>query len=236
MSVVTQLDMITTVVDDPDAVFARLRDDFGLPVLWELYDAGPYRSGAVRMGNVSIEVLQRSNGDSPPVVLSFHPASLAGLGAELDNRQVHHGGVVEVHGKCPDGSEGLLHTEVVLQGDFAGPSCRVRVREPGVAVSPTGGSSKAGIHGIERVRIGTDDGAATIETWQRFLVPTRFDGAEWTFEHGPAVGIEAAESVHLVGFFLEVGSVDTAAATLGVEASTASSEGVDVGSLRFFLY
>lgn len=239
MSLIQHLDLITVVVDDADRAFADFSERLGLPTRWEPYDAGPYRSGAVHAGNVDLEVLQPSGDDGiPPIILSFEPASLEGVIPELDNRGLHHGGVIEIHGTTPDGSDGTLHTEVVMQGEFAGgdEACRIRLRTPAFEdPRPVGGSGKAGILGIERARIGTDDGAATIEIWQRMMVPILFDGTTWTPDDGPHIGVEGAEHKSLVGFFAQARSIDQAAEALGVDADECR-EGVDVEGLRLFFY
>lgn len=239
MTVIQRLDLITAVVSDADAALSRFRDDLGLPLLWETYDAGPYRSGAVHGGDAVLEVIQPNDGETwPPVILSFEPVSMAGLVVELDNRGIHHGGAVEVAGTRPDGSDGIIHTEIVLQGDFAGgdDACRIRLRHPAFELpQPQPGPNPAGIHGIERARIGTPDGAATIEIWQRLMVPVMFDGTTWAPPEGPHVGIEAAESTCLVGFFVQADDIEAAASALGTDADSCRN-GVDVGGLRLFFY
>lgn len=55
-SVIRGIDHVLIHTQDLERVFARFRNEFGLPVVWPISDYGPLVSGGLRAGNVTIEI------------------------------------------------------------------------------------------------------------------------------------------------------------------------------------
>lgn len=55
-SIIRGIDHVLIHAQDLERVFARFRNEFGLPVLWPISDYGPLVSGGLRAGNMTIEI------------------------------------------------------------------------------------------------------------------------------------------------------------------------------------
>ncbi|MEI6620665.1 MAG: hypothetical protein WCP28_01990 [Actinomycetes bacterium] len=74
------------------ALFNSLRS-LGLVEVWKMTDYGPFISGAVRLGNLNLEIVGTDSvhGQYPSQWITFAPTSLSGLLPELDRRKIAHG-------------------------------------------------------------------------------------------------------------------------------------------------
>ncbi len=55
-SIIRGIDHVLIHTQDLERVFARFRNEFGLPVVWPISDYGPLVSGGLRAGNMTIEI------------------------------------------------------------------------------------------------------------------------------------------------------------------------------------
>jgi catechol 2,3-dioxygenase-like lactoylglutathione lyase family enzyme len=245
MSIIQCLDHVSATVDDAEVALALFHERLGFPVGWPLHDFGQFKSGAVRLGNFNVEVVQITDpaieNDWPDQWLSLVPGGLGGLTTELENRGLHHGAEQQVRGPVPpDGQEGLLYTTVPLIGNFAG-ECGVRLNYYAFDHRATAASAANPLGAVEvdRIRIGATDPSAAIEIWQRLLVPTMFTGETWKFDEGPDLTVEACGDDELVGIVVRVESVDRAAQALtdmGIheESTRLHDDGIGLAGIRFF--
>ncbi|MEI8081097.1 MAG: hypothetical protein WCI74_04555 [Actinomycetes bacterium] len=75
-----------------ESVFNALRS-LGLVEVWKMTDYGPFVSGAVRLGNLNLEIVGSdfAANQYPSQWITFAPTSLSGLLTELDRRKIAHG-------------------------------------------------------------------------------------------------------------------------------------------------
>lgn len=111
-SIIRGIDHVLIHAQDLERVFARFRNEFGLPVVWPISDYGPLVSGGLRAGNMTIEVGRF-------VGLGLPGTRLYGLGfapggptweivKKLADRDVLHTPPVTIH------YEGLIEAKATL--------------------------------------------------------------------------------------------------------------------------
>lgn len=230
--VVRRVDHVVVPVEDPDSLYALFTDTLGLPGLWPVVDLGPFRSGAVALGNAWLEIVA----DGQAISKHFEPrlpAAIRGIALEattgsepacamLDARGLGHAGPETLIGRRPNGSTGPLVTTVVVDGLVADAAavylCELGLPLPAAAVqavSERAGGGALGVIGVEEVQIGVGDSTATIALWQRLLDPIAAEKpGVWRIGDGPAVRVKQAPINGVAGLTVRVRSLDAARTAL----------------------
>jgi len=111
-SIIRGIDHVLIHTQDLERVFARFRNEFGLPVVWPISDYGPLVSGGLRAGNMTIEIGRFVGLDLPGTRLygiGFSPSEPTwDIVKKLADRDMLHTPPVTIH------YEGLIEAKATL--------------------------------------------------------------------------------------------------------------------------
>lgn len=190
--VVGWLDHVTTTLPSARAeqLFQALQS-LGLVIPWQYRQYAGFASGAVRLGNLNLEVIGTELPDFDPQMVTFEPVSLNGLSDELDRRGILHGDQLPTTANI-QGQDRTIFTSMALPG----------VSSPGqlttqfcVTLTPVrtwsteAPANKAGIVKVHWVTMGVPP--AAVPMWHALLGPS--GGAQLT--QGPIVEVHASSQV-----------------------------------------
>ncbi len=197
---VRQIDHIMIRAGNPSELYAFFTDTLQLPVAWPLTSPREgVATGGVGVGNVNLEAIRfPGQSEERPRLLGFalEPTGLDESMRQLTARGLAVGAPREIIGNRPDGSKGVLWTNVTLPqfSDAENPGTgtvhvflsqyspeyvdvgqrRARLRQQLVA----GGGGPLGIVDVKEVVIGVTDVEAARRLWQRLLDPAPAAGPD----------------------------------------------------------
>ena len=230
--VIRQVDHILIQADDPRGLFDFFTGTLQLPVAWPIAEYSGFMSGGVGAGNVNLEVLRlaAAKSSSPGkraqarfMGVALEPIRLADCVIELKARGIAFDPPVPYISRLPDGSEGILWTNVALS----------RLSRPGLSVflceySPAflhtairrnqlGGQlvlrkgGPLGIRSVKEIVIATTDPAGDKAAWQKLLLrATQPQAASWSAGNGPSIRLVAGTADQIVRIILQVDSLAAA--------------------------
>jgi hypothetical protein len=222
---------------NPRELHAFFSETLQLPVAWPL--TSPREgvvTGGVGVGNVNLEAIQfRGQTEQQPRLLgfAFEPLSLDESLRQLTLRGLAAGGRREVVGPRPNGSKGVLWTNVTLPqfSDSENPASgtvhiflseydpayvdveqrRKRLRNQLVA----NGGGPLGIVDLQEIVIGVRDIVAAGRMWERLLQAVPRGGVNtWQAGDGPGIRLVSAPQDRMQSLILRVASLDKARAFL----------------------
>ncbi len=213
--VVRQIDRILIETGDPRALYDLFTDELQLPVAWPYVDNGGRASGGIGVGNVNLEVFRPSAPGRTRAHfagMALEPIDLKDCLAQLKARGIGFDAPVPYVSKLPDGSEGTLWTNVVLNR-LSGPNLTVFLCDyspaflnANVRRNQLGGElvlRKGGPLGVQSVReilIASAEPAADRAAWQRLLVRPA----------GPAVRLVPGSETRILRIIMQVESLAAA--------------------------
>ena len=222
---------------DPRELYAFFTETLQLPVAWPLTSPREgVMTGGVGVGNVNLEAIQfPGQTERQPRLLgfAFEPVSLDESLRQLAQRGLSAGMRREIAGTRPNGSRGVLWTNVTLQqfSDSEDPAHgtvhvflsaydpayvdveqrRERLRKQLTATR----GGPLGIESLQEIVIGAKDIAAARLIWGRLLqaVPSPGENS-WQVGDGPAIRLVSAPQDRMESLILRVASLDKAKAFL----------------------
>jgi hypothetical protein len=222
---IRQIDHVVIGTDDPHALFALLSETLRLPVAWPVSTFGPYQSGGISVGNLTIEVGRaRPRGvdaaDTARIsAVVFEPGPLADVIPLLDVRGIPHGQPSSFGMETSAPPETPSWTTVDLSGlsgaglgfllcEYHRPDIHAFRRALARTLDARDGGP-LGIVGASEVWIGGGGDAAFLAAWQPVLSA---GGApdSWTLGDGPALRMEKASPRGHARLVLEVRSLPLA--------------------------
>lgn len=217
-SIVKQIDHILTAHADPAALYTRLTETLGLPVVWKLQNVGAFISGGVFFGNVDMEILSLTSGIFPSeeglVGIAFEPPSLDEALNELGRRGIPMDEPQPFEGTLPDGTPGFLWTNVTLP-TIAGGGMNFICARAAYAVERRkrmlaafdGGT--IGMVGVREVVVGAQDMEAARAAWGALLEPAPQIAPDvWQLGDSPALRLVAHETDALLELVIQVRALD----------------------------
>jgi catechol 2,3-dioxygenase-like lactoylglutathione lyase family enzyme len=232
-SIVRRVDHIMIRAANPRELYAFFTETMQLPVAWPL--TSPREgvvTGGVGVGNVNLEAIQFSGQTEPQSRLlgfAFEPVSLDESLRQLTLRGLAAGVRREIVGTRPDGSKGMLWTNVTLQqfsdsDDPARSSVHIFLSEYSPAYVDVGqrrerlqnqlvanGGGPLGIVDLKEIVIGVKDPEAARRIWDRLLQPAPSPVVNtWQVGDGPALRLIAAPQDRMQSLILRVASLDRA--------------------------
>jgi hypothetical protein len=216
MPVVKQIDHILTAHADPAALYTRLTETLGLPVVWALRDHGFAVTGGVFFGNVDFEIL----GLNAMFVeeglrgIAFEPPSLDEALAELQRRGISADEPQPFTGTLPDVTPGILWTNVMLPTVKESGLNFICSRAPYAAerrkrmlAAFDGGA--LGIVGVREVVVGAQDIEQARKNWGDLLAPAPQIAPDvWQLGDAPALRLVAHEQDALLELVIQVRALD----------------------------
>jgi hypothetical protein len=263
-SPIVRIDHVMIRTSQPSVLLSLFVDVFQLPIAWPLENRGGVNSGAVSFGNVNVEAIQFPDQallETKLVGFGLEPIPLVSALAELDRRGVRYGvpRPFEVTGQ--DGVRRHLWTNVTLSdlSDADRPATATmhiflseyspsyvdvaERREQLRAELSANGGGPLGIRSVSEIVIGSNDLERARESWGQVLSPSRPSRSDaWPLGDGPSIRLVSADQNALLGFVVNVVSLDRARAFLrennmlgtSAETSIAVAPAVVGGiSLRF---
>ena len=236
-SIVRRVDHIMIRAANPRELYAFFTETMQLPVAWPL--TSPREgvvTGGVGVGNVNLEAIQfPGQREQQPRLLgfAFEPLSLDESLRQLTLRGLAAGVRREILGTRPNGSKGVLWTNVTLQqfsdsDDPAHGTVHVFLSEYSPAYVDIGqrrdrlrkqlvanGGGPLGILDLKEIVIGVKDLDAARRIWERLLQPAPSpDMNTWQVGDGPAIRLISAPQGRMHSLILRVASLDKAKAFL----------------------
>ena len=236
-SIVRRVDHIVIRAANPRELYAFFTETMQLPVAWPL--TSPREgvvTGGVGVGNVNLEAIQfPGQTEQQPRLLgfAFEPLSLDESLRQLTLRGLAAGVRREIVGTRPNGSRGVLWTNVTLQqfsdsDDPAHGMVHVFLSEYSPAYVDVGqrrerlrkelvanGGGPLGIVDLKEIVIGVKDLEAARRIWDRLLQPVPSPGVNtWQVGDGPAIRLIAAPQDRMQSLIFRVASLDRANAFL----------------------
>lgn len=228
---VRQIDHIMVRTGNPGELFALFADTLQLPVAWPLTSPREgVMTGGVGVGNVNLEAIRfPGQAEQRPRLLGFalEPTALDESVRQLTLRDLALGTRREIVGSRPDGSKGVLWTNMTLPqfSDSENPADgtvhvflseyseayvdveqrRARLRQQLEAR----GGGPLGIVDVKEVIIGVVDLEAARRLWQRLLEPAPAVGPDtWQVGGGPAIRLVPAAQNRVETLVMRVASLD----------------------------
>jgi hypothetical protein len=217
-AIVKQIDHILTAHADPAALYTRLTETLGLPVVWALRDHGIAVTGGVFFGNVDFEIL----GLTDSIFLSeeglrgiaFEPPSLETALGELKERGIEIEEPQPFKGLLPDGTPGILWTNVILPSVAASGmnficarAAYAAERRKRMLAAFDGGT--IGMVGVREVVVGAQDIEAARTNWGALLAPAPQIAPDvWQLGEAPALRLVAHDSDALLELVIQVRALD----------------------------
>ena len=230
---VRQIDHIVIRTGNPSELYAFFVDTLQLPVAWPLTSPREgVATGGVGVGNVNLEAIQFPGQTEPrPLLLGFalEPTALEESLRVLGLRGLSVGAPRQIAGNRPDGSKGVLWTNVTLPqfsdsdnqavgtvhvflSEYSAAYVDVRARRALLRKqleAKSGGP--LGIVDVKEVIIGVRDLSAARALWQRLLDPALSLGPDaWQVGDGPAIRLVPAPHDRIEGLNLRVTSLERA--------------------------
>lgn len=216
-ALIARLDHIYVPVEEPAYMLALFSERLDLPVAWPLTDYGPFRSGAVSLGNANLEFVADNTGHNG--FLAAHlPATVRGIGfepglaaerwaADFASRRLSH--------SLPFDFEDLWTTAGIegLIADAALPFlCEYRLPRAQLAAGGV-----LGVQMLDEVAVGVQDAETSLRRWQRLMDPLEPEApGTWRPGGTDAAAIRVHESPidGVAGITLKVDDVEHARETL----------------------
>jgi len=236
-SIVRRVDHIVIRAANPRELYAFFTETMQLPVAWPL--TSPREgvvTGGVGVGNVNLEAIQfPGQTEQQPRLLgfAFEPLSLDESLRQLTLRGLAAGVRREIVGTRPNGSRGVLWTNVTLQqfsdsDDPAHGTVHVFLSEYSPAYVDVGqrrerlrkelvanGGGPLGIVDLKEIVIAVKDLEAARRIWDRLLQPVPSPVVNtWQVGDGPAIRLIAAPQDRMQSLIFRVASLDRANAFL----------------------
>ena len=236
-SIVRRVDHIMIRAANPRELYAFFTETMQLPVAWPL--TSPREgvvTGGVGVGNVNLEAIQfPGQTEQQPRLLgfAFEPLSLDESLRQLTRRGLAAGVRREIVGTRPNGSRGVLWTNVTLQqfsdsDDPAHGMVHVFLSEYSPAYVDVGqrrerlrkelvanGGGPLGIVDLKEIVIAVKDLEAARRIWDRLLQPVPSPVVNtWQVGDGPAIRLIAAPQDRMQSLIFRVASLDRANAFL----------------------
>ena len=230
---VRQIDHIMIRTGNPSELYAFLVDTLQLPVAWPLTSPREgVMTGGVGVGNVNLEAIQFPGQAEPgPRLLgfAFEPTALDESLRQLTMRGVAVGAPRQIIGSRPDGSKGVLWTNVTLPqfsdsdnqavagvhvflSEYDAAYVNVRARHGRLRQElQSKGGGPLGIVDVKEVVMGVADLGAARRLWQRLLEPAPSRGPDaWQVGDGPAIRLVPASQNRMEALILRVTSLERA--------------------------
>lgn len=236
-SIVRRVDHIMIRAANPGELHAFFTETMQLPVAWPLTSPRDgVVTGGVGVGNVNLETIQfPGQAEQHPRLLGFalEPVSLDQSLRQLTLRGIAAGARREIVGGRPDGSKGVLWTNVTLQplsdsDDPARGTVHVFLSEYSPAYVDVGqrrarlqkqlaanGGGPLGIVELKEIVVGVKNIEAARGIWERLLQsPPSLGVNSWQVGDGPAIRLIAAAQDGMQALVIRVASLDKAKAFL----------------------
>ena len=238
---VRQIDHIMIRTGNPAELYAFFADTLQLPVAWPLTSPREgVMTGGVGVGNVNLEAIRfPGQTEQRPRLLGFalEPTALDESVRQLTSRGLAVGAPREIVGSRPDGSKGVLWTNVTLPqfSDSENPGDgtvhvflsqysaayvdvsqrRARLRQQ----LDARGGGPLGVVDVKEVVIGVNDVGSARRLWQRLLDPAPASGPDgWQAGEGPAIRLVPAAENRIEAIVIRVASMDKAKTFLRANA------------------
>ena len=234
---IRQVDHIMIRTANPPDLFTFFTETMRLPVAWPLTSPREgVMTGGVGVGNVNLETIQfPGQTEQQPRLLgfAFEPPALDESLRQLTRRGLAAGVGREIVGSRPDGSRGVLWTNVTLQqfSDSDNPAhgtVHVFLSEYSPAYVDVGlrrerlrqqlaasGGGTLGVVDVREVVVGVRDLERARRLWQRLLEPVQPSRPNtWQVGDGPAVRLVSAPQDRMQALVIRVASLDRAKAFL----------------------
>ena len=222
---------------NPGELYAFFTETLRLPVAWPLISPREgVATGGVGVGNVNLEAIQFPGQSEPqPRLLgfAFEPVSLDESLRQLTLRGLAAGMRREIVGTRPNGSRGVLWTNVTLQpfsdsddpargtvhvflSEYSRDYVDVAERRERLRTQlKANGGGPLGVEEMKEVVVGVRDVDAARRNWERLLQPVAASSVNsWQLGDGPAIRLIAAPQDRMQSLILRVASLDRAKAFL----------------------